>query len=507
MDYRALASQIAQQEGVPTDLFLRLVNQESRFRPNAVSEAGAMGLAQLMPGTARDLGVDPNDPVQNLTGGARYLRQQLDAFGTPELALAAYNAGPGNVRKYGGIPPFKETQNYVSTILGTGGGAMAALGRQSNTGGQRMAMQPTQRQGILGALGIQKQDRNAQGDTALPFYQRDDFKDTMGKLAVGFNSLTLRPDQNLAANVRENRQERQTNQTRNKTVEYLRANGRADLASMVEKGMISAQDAAAQLLAKPKDNSTAAMQNYAEYQRILASAGPEAAKEFLAMSRSGTTINTGDVGGGNYLYGAKAGLAPGYRLDVSTGVASVIPGGPVAVAEAAEAQAQAARDAAGSTTDETRNFIVGRDVDRLVDMIDSVGTFDLPEAGVVGNRLAQFGLNQEAVTFRNTLEGLQGQIGFERLQQMRDASQSGGALGAINTQELNLLIGTLGAIKQDTEPKVLRANLLDIKRIMTKIENDPIASSFYYGGGQGLPAGGGQGLPAGDGFSVTGQTN
>ena len=90
---------------------------------------------------------------------------------------------------------------------------------------------------------------------------------------------------------------------------------------------------------------------------------------------------------------------------------------------------------------------------------------------------------------------------------MRDASQSGGALGAINTQELNLLMGALGAIRQDTEPKVLRANLLDIKRIMTKIENDPIASSFYYGGGQGLPAGGGQGLPAGDGFSVTGQTD
>ena len=221
MDYRALASQIAQQEGVPTDLFLRLVNQESSFRPNAVSQAGAMGLAQLMPGTARDLGVDPNDPVQNLTGGARYLRQQLDAFGTPELALAAYNAGPGNVRKYGGIPPFKETQNYVSTILGTGADAMAALGRQSNTGGQRMAMQPTQRQGILGALGIQKQDRNAQGDTALPFYQRDDFKDTMGKLAVGFNSLTLRPDQNLAANVRANRQERQTNQRASQSMEWL----------------------------------------------------------------------------------------------------------------------------------------------------------------------------------------------------------------------------------------------------------------------------------------------
>ena len=84
-----------------------------------------------------------------------------------------------------------------------------------------MAMQPTQRQGILGALGIQKQDRNAQGDTALPFYQRDDFKDTMGKLAVGFNSLTLRPDQNLAANVRANRQERQTNQRASQSMEWL----------------------------------------------------------------------------------------------------------------------------------------------------------------------------------------------------------------------------------------------------------------------------------------------
>ena len=109
----------------------------------------------------------------------------------------------------------------VTDAQAVGADAMAALGRQSNTGGQRMAMQPTQRQGILGALGIQKQDRNAQGDTALPFYQRDDFKDTMGKLAVGFNSLTLRPDQNLAANVRANRQERQTNQRASQSMEWL----------------------------------------------------------------------------------------------------------------------------------------------------------------------------------------------------------------------------------------------------------------------------------------------
>jgi len=118
MDYRETARMIAIEEGVDPDLFLRLVGQESSFNPDAVSSKGASGLAQLMPGTAAELGVDPSDPIQNLRGGARYLRQQLDAFGDPVLALAAYNAGPGAVRKYGGVPPFAETQNYISRILG-----------------------------------------------------------------------------------------------------------------------------------------------------------------------------------------------------------------------------------------------------------------------------------------------------------------------------------------------------------------------------------------------------
>jgi len=118
MDYRALARQIAEEEGVDPDLFTRLVEAESSFRPDVTSSAGAYGLAQLMPGTAAELGVDPSDPVQNLRGGARYLRQQLDRFVDPALALAAYNAGPGNVSRYGGIPPFQETQNYVARILG-----------------------------------------------------------------------------------------------------------------------------------------------------------------------------------------------------------------------------------------------------------------------------------------------------------------------------------------------------------------------------------------------------
>ena len=104
MDYREMARMIAIEEGVDPDLFLRLVGAESSFNPDAVSSKGATGLAQLMPGTAAELGVDPTDPIQNLRGGARYLRQQLDEFGDPVLALAAYNAGPGDYSGAGSTP-------------------------------------------------------------------------------------------------------------------------------------------------------------------------------------------------------------------------------------------------------------------------------------------------------------------------------------------------------------------------------------------------------------------
>ena len=117
--YLAMAKAAATRHGVPVDLFLRLVQQESGWNPNAKSHKGAMGLAQLMPGTARKLRVDPTDPKQNLEGGARYLKQQFRTFGTWRLALAAYNAGPGAVKKYGGIPPYKETRNYVRIIAGS----------------------------------------------------------------------------------------------------------------------------------------------------------------------------------------------------------------------------------------------------------------------------------------------------------------------------------------------------------------------------------------------------
>lgn len=112
------ANEAAATAGVDDKLFRALIQAESAWNPTAVSSAGAYGLTQLMPATALELGVNRNDVKSNLAGGAKYLRKQLDRFKTTELALAAYNAGPGNVIKYDGIPPFAETQAYVKKVIG-----------------------------------------------------------------------------------------------------------------------------------------------------------------------------------------------------------------------------------------------------------------------------------------------------------------------------------------------------------------------------------------------------
>lgn len=116
--YRAEIAAAALEFGVDEALLRAVVHAESAFNPNALSKKGAQGLMQLMPGTADDLGVDnPFDAIQNIRGGAQYLAQQLKNFqGDERLAMAAYNAGPGNVTKYGGVPPFDETQVYVSRV-------------------------------------------------------------------------------------------------------------------------------------------------------------------------------------------------------------------------------------------------------------------------------------------------------------------------------------------------------------------------------------------------------
>ena len=117
-DIENLINKHANKNNLDPSLVKAVVQAESNYNPNAVSPVGAQGLMQLMPSTAKNLGVnDSFNPEQNIAGGTTYLRNMIDRFGSVPLALAAYNAGPGAVEKYGGVPPYKETQNYVNKIM------------------------------------------------------------------------------------------------------------------------------------------------------------------------------------------------------------------------------------------------------------------------------------------------------------------------------------------------------------------------------------------------------
>lgn len=435
MDYVELARQKALQYGLDPDLFIRQIQAESAFRPDAVSSAGAIGLGQLMPATARELGVDPNNPAQNLDGAARYMKQQLDTFGNYPMALAAYNAGPSRVQKAGGIPNITETQNYVSKIMGAGGSAMNA-----NTN-------------ILGAAQAAEEEYKKE-QAGKPLFQRDSFKDIAGDLAVAFNSMRLKPDDNIVRAVESIRTQRTEAKARNKTLEMMTKIGRDDLAAAVQSGALTAKEAYGQMLADAAElrkaqaggNLTAKMR---EYQLAV------------QQGYKGSFIEYQQQGGGKP---PQVGSIPqGYELVTGTneqGETTLryvpIKGGPADTAK----QDEAARE----RTLRTAGVITGA-IDKIQDKLK---TTTLPVAGFVGGNLAQVkGTN--AYSVKALVDTIKANIGFETLAQMRKESPTGGALGQVSNQEIGFLQATLANLDQGQTTEDFEAQLTQLENIYNQV--------------------------------------
>ena len=316
-----------------------------------------------------------------------------------------FDVGPS--RTWGADYTGATTPDWLTSALS--GGAPATQGRASTRGTQPMAqpMTPTQQapKGILEMMGLQKRDPNAEGQTALPFYQRDKFADFASALAVGANSLSSRPDPEFFGQVQAGQQKRAGLQARNKTVEYLRANGRDDLASMVEQGMITGQDAASQMLAKPEDGRTALVKNYEYF--IAQGMTPEQA---MAAVKTGSTTNLNmpkPVGT----------IPPGYAVqydDAGNPVSmSAIPGGP----------AEAERAAGAAEAGLSRELLASSAADQIALIDDIIKDNALPSiTGLFQGRLPP--MSQAGEDLNVKVAQLQGKVFLEAFQSLK----GGGAI-------------------------------------------------------------------------------
>jgi hypothetical protein len=289
------------------------------------------------------------------------------------------------------------------------------------------------------------------------------------QFAAALDPLIM-PEMRAGEAIRARGAQRMKRQSANKTVEYLRKNGYPEIAAMVEQNPAIASNVMSALLSKRLSpaETTGSMQNY----EFLISQGlPKDQAIERAFGKGGSTFNLGPKTqiSGDYVIVEDPTAEAGVRFIPIKG-------------SKAEKEALAAAGREGVTQQQAaqKEAVISKSVDFLVEKIDAGGLFNLPETGIVGNLLGALGINQDAVDFKNELASVQANVAFDRLQQMRDASKNGGALGSVTEGELDLLMSSYGNLKQSTSPKKLKENLLYIEKIMTKIENDPVASSFYY---------------------------
>jgi len=454
------------------------------------------GFIQFGEPQAKQHGVDWNDPIRSQLGEngavASYLRSSgvkpgmglLDIYsainaGAPGLynrSDAAAGGAPGTVRDkvmnqmsghrkkaaelLGMATPMVSSQSSPAAsvaadtmaALGKGGGTVTpdqiAQGAMAQSAGQ----EPEQPRGLLG---------NLFGNP-----------DTMASLAMAFNSMRLNPDPNLAAvlsaQVKERRTERQSKEQRNSTAKWLRSQGLASLADAVETGALTG----AQAISLAKDggskDGTAAMQNYAEYNRILQEQGPEAANRFWQMS------------GGKGLQPQFGTIPAGYELvqDMETGGYRMQPikGGPADI----EAQQNVAAQQQRAEGQQKYGQVVLENVDRIREKIKSSS---LPVAGLVGSMLSKVP-GTDAYDVGAMADTIRANIGFERLNEMRKESPTGGALGQVTERELAFLQNSLANLEQSQSQEQFERSLDVVenayKSIMDKFSAYPNAAKYGF---------------------------
>lgn len=361
---------------------------------------------------------------------------------------------------------------------GKGGGSVT----MSTNGGQPMglldfAMQPEQPQ---------------------TFRDRLRAPETRDAMLTWLNSMRLNPDPNIATLVDRRAQRREQASSANRTAAWLEANGQPDLAAAVMSGVIDGASAFKSMTAK--DEKTALQQNV-EFLMAQGYTMEDALKAVQGAS-GGTSVNIGEA----------MKIMPNGQIavkdpSVDGGVRFVTPPGSQA---AIDAEAAAAKAGQKGENEQIYGDAAINAIDKLVGpdgkggLIDGgEGVFNLSNVGIVGKRLADWGLDQSAVDLRNTLNTVTSNIAFSRLQAMRDASVTGGALGSVTENELAMLMNSLGAVQQDTSAKVLRENLPVIRDIWRKIQSDPVARRAYAAAGAAGAAGASTAAPQGGDGDIT----
>lgn len=496
----------------------------------SIESAGSGGYSALGPVTQKGNRAYGKYQVMDFNIGPwteKYLGKRLtpqEFLASPEAQEAVFRGEfGGNVEKYGSPQeaasvwftgqPMSRGANRKDILGTTGSGYIdkfnRALGNPQASyatptimtkGGQ--AVEPdqikkdamAQSTGIMGMAGGQQ--RQAMGGSQPRQTMGERFRDPnfWNELALAFHSMSSFPNEaairSLESRVSTARERRREQDQINKTIAFFEKANMPQLAELARVSPTAAINAYGQMV-KPATEGEAIKQyrlaveqgfkgTFMDYKTALAKAGS-----------SSITVGDGYKVAGDYVLTPDPSSPAGVRF-------VPIPGSKAAIA----AEAEKTRSGTVAAQQEQKESVVTKSIDRLINMLDTKGIFNLPEAGIVGNMLGNLGINQEAVTFRNELMTVQSNVAFDRLQQMREASKTGGALGAVSERELDLLMAAYGNLQQSTDPKILRENLEDIKRIMTKIENDPVASQIYYNGFAGAQSGQ---APSGGGFSVTGK--